>query len=93
MANKDISLKTLGVIGSFLLLFLTVFGLWYLWSQAQVEPETNYLVDPRYKVIEIESVKKEAEELIKDRSNLSGMPVKAPTEAEVGRENPFAPIE
>ena len=93
MSKKNINLKTLGLIGSIVLLLITLFLFWNLWLKTQVEATVNYFIDPKYKAVEIESVKKEAEELIKDRSNISGMPIGAPTETEIGRENPFLSVE
>lgn len=92
MAKKQINIKSWGLFGSIFLFVLTVFVFYYFWLQTQVEATIDYSIDPKYQAVEIDSVKSDAEALINNRSNLSEMPINAPSDELIGREDPFVSL-
>jgi hypothetical protein len=90
--KKDLKRQNLALIVSLLLLGLVGGGYFFLWRSAQPSLDSNVVLEDKYNVVEIGSVKKQAQELLQTKANLIQMPIKAPTE-KVGRDNPFAQTE
>lgn len=91
--KKGINRKVLNVLGGLILLALIVGGFFWLWNQTLFQPDVSN-VDEKYKTIEIESIKSNADAILQPttRDNLSSMPVTIPTADLLSRENPFASL-
>lgn len=87
--NKDLSTKTLGIIGSFFVMIVVIGAFFFVWKSAQPATVTDVAIDQKYKKVEISALKTEAEKMIADRQNAGDLPVKAPTADQVGKDNPF----
>lgn len=84
------SAKTLSLIGSIVFLALTAMGFVWLWSTSR--PDLSHvLVSESLKPVEIESIKSDAESLLKNVENNASLPIPIPLE-KMGRDNPFAGI-
>lgn len=88
--NKSIDTKTLGVIGSSLVLILTLAAFFWLWSSARPAAVVDTAVDQKYQRIEIDGLKADAEALIANKQNAGSLPVQTPTADKMGRDNPFS---
>jgi len=88
--GKNSKSRMIGVVGSLLLLVVTVAGFFWFWSSAQSEVAIDTSADQKYQTIEISSLASTAKSLISDKQNTGDLPVQAPTSDQVGRENPFA---
>lgn len=82
--------KSLGTIGSLVLLILTIGGFAWLWFifKAPIAKEADL---SNLKKVEISTVKRSAEELLNNKEKNSDIPIKTPTE-KMGRENPFTAV-
>ncbi len=89
--KKGLKQQNLALTASLLLLIVVCAGFFLLWKSSQPSSSDTIVLDEKYNTVEIGSVKQNAQELIKSKSNLVQMPISAPTE-NVGRENPFAGI-
>ncbi len=88
--KKNVDMKALGIFASLLLLVGVCAGFAWLYLSSEKAASNSVIVDSAYQTVEIESVKKDAENLLKDRENTSGLPLKNPDSTVMGRENPFA---
>ena len=68
---------------------LTGFGFLWLIASAQSGKIDSTEISDKYKPVEIESIKKQAVDLLSERQNVSGMPIPVPVQKE-GKENPFS---
>jgi hypothetical protein len=87
--RKDLKTQNLALLISFLFFLGTGGAFFWLWKTSQPAAGSVSTVDEQYITVEIGSVKKEAEDLLKSKDNLVQMPLVAPTE-KVGRDNPFS---
>lgn len=82
--------KTLGLIASLIFALATVGGYYWLWTvslNAEVTP-SSVATTSTYAVVEIESVKKEAVDILNGLENRGNIPIPVPTE-KMGRPNPY----
>ncbi|PIS07840.1 hypothetical protein COT78_01215 [Candidatus Berkelbacteria bacterium CG10_big_fil_rev_8_21_14_0_10_43_13] len=88
--GKNTKSRMLGIIGSSLLLVVTVAGFFWFWSSAQSEVAIDTSADQKYQTIEVSNLASTAKSLISDKTNAGDLPVQPPTSDQVGRDNPFA---
>lgn len=85
--GKDLDAKTLGVVASVIFAILSIGGFFYLWTAAK-----NYSVDlavsEKLKTVEVETVKKDAENILENLEKVSDMPIPTPL-GKMGKTNPF----
>lgn len=80
--------KTIGVVASIIFAVLVVGGYFVLWTMAQSYPQDLPVAD-NLNPIEIDSVKKDAENVLNGLQKVSDMPIPVPTN-KLGKENPFS---
>lgn len=81
-------MKTISLIASLIFIIVTLGAFYWLWTIAN-DLKIDKAVAENLKLVEIESVKKEATTLLSDLEKNSDIPIPVPTE-KMGRENPFA---
>ena len=82
--------KMMNLVGSVFFVAVTMFAFVWLWSLTRVQGSLGVVAE-NLRPVEIESIKVDAERLIKDTENNASIPIAIPTE-KMGRENPFAGI-
>lgn len=87
--NKEISSRTLGTIGSFIVLLAVIGGFAWMYFSAQTTVTSDATIDAQYQKIEISSLKTQAEKLVADKQNYGSLPVSVPSSDQIGRDNPF----
>ncbi|MCL5410322.1 MAG: hypothetical protein M1324_00500 [Patescibacteria group bacterium] len=80
--------KTISVVASIVFAVLVVGGFFALWTMSKSYPQ-NLPVSDDLKPIEIDSVKKDAENVLSNLEKNSDIPIPVPTN-KMGKENPFS---
>lgn len=78
----------LNLIASILFLIIVVFGYYYLWNLNSNRYFQTY-DSSKYLPVNISDIKDQAEAVVKERQNFSGIPIPTPTD-KVGKTNPFS---
>lgn len=78
----------IGLIAVLFFALITVGSFFWLWTTSKTEVPEASATAGKYSIIEIESVKKEAVDILSGLQNVAGVPIGVPTE-KMGRENPF----
>lgn len=81
--------KSMGLIASVLFMLITAGSFFWLWTLSKTGASALSTPSADYTVVEIESVKKEAVNILSGLENTSAIPIGIPT-AKMGRTNPFA---
>jgi len=89
--KKDIQPRSLAMTASVMFLLITAFGFFWLWRNAQPKGADTVGIQEKYQTVEINSVKRQAEDLVSGKQNLAQMPLKVPT-SNIGRVDPFAAL-
>jgi hypothetical protein len=84
---KDLKLKNLALVVSFLFLVIVAASFYWLWQDSQPNTDSA-IIDEKYQTVDITSEKKKAENLVQGKENFTNMPIQAPTTS--GRVDPFA---
>jgi uncharacterized protein YneF (UPF0154 family) len=79
--------KTFGIIVSLILVAGTVGGFFWLWTMSKTF-NANPPVQDNLKTVEIESVKKDAENVLSGLEKNSDIPISTPVD-KMGKTNPF----
>lgn len=84
--------KLIGLVASLVFAVGVVFAFFWVWGQLNAKDTGTQATTAasNYVQVEISSVKKEAEDILRDKQKYGSIPVKAP--AETGRDNPFADL-
>lgn len=85
-STKNSSVST---IVSVIFLLVVVGTFFWMWTKMNVSGTANVVIDQTYRNVDVEAVKTEADNIIKERDNLAGMPVTSPAPEKIGRANPF----
>lgn len=81
--------KTLaGLIASFIFALIVAGGFYWLWITSQKNIPSASSAASQYTLVEVESVKKEATDILSTLEKNSDIPVTTPTD-KMGRANPF----
>jgi hypothetical protein len=89
--KKGLKQQNLAMTASVILLVVVCASFFFLWKSSQPSSSDEVVLEDKYNIVEIASVKQKAEDLIRSKGNLVQMPIKAPTE-KIGRVNPFLGI-
>ena len=79
----------IGLVLGTLLLLATAICFFLLWNNLRASSQAENITN-NYPVVSIKDKKKNVEDLLLGKTNLSQMPIPAPTADSVGRDNPFA---
>lgn len=77
-----------GLIASFMFALIVAGGFYWLWITSQKNIPTASSMASQYQAVEIESVKKEATDILGTLEKNSDIPLTTPT-SKMGRANPF----
>ncbi len=80
-------MKTLSIVGSLILVVAVVGGFFWLWQMSK-DYNANPAVEDNLKPVEIESVKKDAENVLSGLDKSSDIPISTPVD-KMGKTNPF----
>jgi hypothetical protein len=81
--------KSIGLIVSLVFALATAGGFYWLWTTSKADVSgTPIATTSTYTVVEIESVKKEAVDILSGLENKASIPIPTPTE-KMGRVNPY----
>jgi len=81
--------KSIGLIAAFLFMLITAGSFFWLWTISKTEASAVSGSSVDYTAVEIESVKKEAVNILSGLENTAAIPIGVPTD-KMGRTNPFA---
>jgi hypothetical protein len=84
--------KMTGLIASGLFLVGTIIAFVMLWTGLKTDSTSDVATTAGVSTASASSVdalKKEADVLLKGKSNLSGMPIQSPEDTKIGKPNPF----
>ena len=83
------SKNSIGLFVSLAFALLTAGGFYWLWTTSKTDTTTTTVATTStYTVVEIESVKKEAADILSGLENKASIPIPIPTE-KMGRVNPY----
>lgn len=87
--NKEIDTKSLGLIGGFFMIALSILLFFLVWNVTKSSVSSSDALADQYQSIDIQSDSKSADDLTKGKNNFSGMPITAPTTTSTDRPSPF----
>lgn len=82
--NKSLA----GVIASLIFALVTAGAFYFLWTTSKSEVSPTTALDSSYTAVEIDSVKKQAVDILSGLEKKSDIPVTTPTD-KMGRPNPY----